>query len=126
MKFLTVAALALLGLTTAACVTNEQNRENLLVAAGFRIRLADTPEKVASLKSLPPHQFVAQSQNGQPVFLYADPTACGCIYYGTQDNLQAYQQMMFQQKLANEQQMTAMMNENAAFDFGPWGPPFMP
>ncbi|MCK0199084.1 hypothetical protein MWN34_19480 [Ancylobacter sp. 6x-1] len=124
MKVSKMVVAAVLGLALAGCATADQSRENMLVAAGFRIRLADTPEKVASLKAFPPHQFFAQNQNGQPTFFYADPTVCGCLYYGTMDNLQAYQQMVFRQKLADEQQMTAMMNQNTAFDFGPWGPPF--
>ncbi|GAB4065949.1 hypothetical protein KHC28_22520 [Ancylobacter sonchi] len=124
MKLSSIAVLALVSITAAGCVTATQDKENMLSAAGFRMRLADTPDKVASLKSLPPHKFTVQNQNGQPVYLYADPTVCGCIYYGTQDNFQAYQQMQYQQRLANEQQMTAMMNQQAAdsFDFGPWGP----
>ncbi|MBS7552199.1 hypothetical protein KHC23_00810 [Ancylobacter dichloromethanicus] len=126
MKMSAIAALTLIGVTTAACVTATQQKENMLSAAGFQIRLADTPAKIASLQSLPPHKFTVQNQNGQPVFLYADPTVCGCIYYGTQDNFAAYQQMVFQQQLASEQQMTAMMNQQMAFDYGPWGGPFIP
>lgn len=130
MKLRTVAVMALIGLGVAGCVTDTQNKENMLAAAGFRVRPADTPAKVASLKSLPPHKFTVQLQNGQPVYLYADPTVCGCIYYGNQDNYGSYQQMMFQQRLANQQQMTAMMNQmtaqQMAFDYGPWGGPFMP
>jgi len=49
---------------------------------------------------------------------------CGCLYVGNQDAFSAYQQMVYQQKLVKEQEMTAMMNEQASFDLGPWGPPF--
>ncbi|TCT00614.1 hypothetical protein [Aquabacter spiritensis] len=126
MKLKAIALATLASLTLGACVTATQNKENMLAAAGFRMRLADTPDKIASLKTLPPHKFTVQNQNGQPVYIYADPTVCGCIYYGTQDNYANYQQMMFQQRLANQQQMTAMMNQQMAFDYGPWGGPFMP
>lgn len=125
MKLTALAALALISVTAAGCVTASQNKDNLLAAAGFKVRLADTPAKVASLKSLPPHKFVLQQgPYGQPRFLYADPTVCGCIYYGGQSNFEAYQQMAYTQRLANEQEMTAMMNQQAAFDYGPWGSPF--
>lgn len=127
MKPSTIAMLIFVGVTASACVTTSnatQDKENLLSAAGFKIRLADTPERIASLKSLPPNEFTVQSQNGQPVFIYADPAVCGCLYYGNQDNFSAYQQMAFQQKLVKEQEMAAMMNEQAGFDFGPWGPAF--
>jgi hypothetical protein len=117
------AALALAGLVLAGCQTaNVQNKENLLAAAGFQIRPADTPEKLAALKSLPPHKFVQQVKNGQPIWLYADPTICKCLYAGNQSAWQAYRQMVFQQNIASEQQMTALLNQQAAFDFGVWGP----
>ncbi|MGU3493132.1 hypothetical protein ACLBXM_03730 [Xanthobacteraceae bacterium A53D] len=130
MKAASIALVALVGLGVSGCVTNTQNKENMLSAAGFQMRLADTPAKVASLKSLPAHKFTVQNKGGQPVYLYADPTVCGCIYYGTQANYASYQQMAFQQRLVNQQQMTAMMNQmneqQMAFDYGPWGGPFMP
>ncbi|OYY10883.1 MAG: hypothetical protein B7X99_01105 [Rhizobiales bacterium 17-65-6] len=126
MKIRAIAFVTVLSLSAAGCVTAVQDKENMLAAAGFRVKIADTPDKVASLKKLPPHKFTVQNQGGQPVYLYADPTVCGCLYYGTQDNFASYQQMMFQQRLVNEQQMTAMMNQQMAFDYGPWGGPFMP
>ncbi|MEW6122296.1 MAG: hypothetical protein AB1698_06765 [Pseudomonadota bacterium] len=126
MNFRTIAIAGLLGLTVSGCVTAVKEKENMLAAAGFQMRIADTPERVASLKTMPPHKFTVQNQGGAPVYLYADPTVCGCIYYGTEENYQNYRQMMFQQRLANEQQMTAMMNQQMAFDYGPWGGPFVP
>ncbi|MAA99625.1 MAG: hypothetical protein CMN87_00040 [Stappia sp.] len=122
MKPSAIAALALAGLTAAGCVSAVQNRESMLSAAGFRVRVADTPEKVASLKKLPAHKFVMQSKNGTPYFVYADPSVCGCLYYGTEENYQSYKAMVFEQNLANEQQTAAMMMQQAAFDYGPWGP----
>nr|WP_245404611.1 hypothetical protein [Ancylobacter gelatini] len=120
----------MIGLSTAGCVTasqqEQQSKENLLAAAGFQMRLADTPARVASLKAMPANQFVVKSQNGQPVYLYADPVACGCVYYGSQNAFTAYQQMVFQQRIMSEQEMTAMMNQQAAFDFGVWGDPLVP
>lgn len=122
MKLPSVAALAFVAVAVAGCVTETENKENMLSAAGFQVRIADTPTKVASLKSLPSHQFIVKNQNGQPVYIYADPTVCGCIYYGNQSNFQAYQQMVFQQQIVSQEQMAAMINQQAAFDFGPWGP----
>lgn len=121
-KPIAFAALALVAFSATGCVTAVQDKENMLSAAGFSVRVADTPQKAASLRKLPPHKFVVQNKGGQPLYLYADPSVCGCLYYGTQENFQKYQQMAFAQNLANEQQMTAMMNQQMAFDYGPWGP----
>lgn len=120
-----------LGLAVAGCAstTATQNqhvetKDNMLAAAGFQMRLADTPSRIKSLKSLPPNKFSVLNKGGQPVFVYPDPTVCGCLYYGTMDNYSAYQQLVLNQRIASEQEMAAMMNEQAAFDFGPWGGPF--
>ncbi|MFT0858986.1 hypothetical protein [Ancylobacter sp. G4_0304] len=129
MKLSSFAVVAVLGLAAAGCVTDaqqpQQTKENLLSAAGFRMRLADTPARVASLKAMPANQFVVKNQNGQPLYLYADPVACGCVFYGNQNAFTAYQQMVFEQRIMNEQEMTAMMNQQAAFDFGVWGDPML-
>lgn len=114
--FVLVSALAL-----GACQTAVQDRENLLAGAGFVISPANTPDKIAALKTLPPHKFVQQTKDGQPIWIYADPTICKCLYAGNQTAYQTYRQMVFQQNIANEQQMTAMINQSAAWDWGMWG-----
>ncbi len=110
---------------TSACQSPAaliQGKEDMLAAAGFTLQPANTPARLAALKSLPPHKFVQQVQNNTVVYLYGDPTVCKCVYFGSQQAYGAYRGMVFQQNLANEQQMTAMMAQQAAFDFGPWGP----
>ena len=51
----------------------------------------------------------------------ADPIVCKCLYAGNQTAYQNYRQMVFQQNLANEQQVTAMINQEASWDWGMWG-----
>jgi hypothetical protein len=53
-----------------------QNKEDLLAAAGFTLVPVNTPQRQASLASLPPHTFVHQVRNNAVVFIYADPTIC--------------------------------------------------
>ena len=108
------------------CTTPQQQvsqKEDLLSAAGFQIRIADSPQRIAALKSLPPNKFVTRVKNGQLVYQYADPLVCRCIYFGTQQNWDAYRQEVFQQRLADEAQMTAIMNQES-WDWGPWGWPY--
>jgi hypothetical protein len=110
----------------AACATPQQQvgqKEDLLAAAGFQVRVADTPQRIAALKSLPPNKFVTRVRNGVPTYLYADPLVCKCVYFGTQQNWDAYRQEVLAQQLANQAQMTAFMNEQA-WDWGPWGWPY--
>ena len=56
--------------------------------------------------------------NGQPVYLYADPLVCRCAYFGAQQNWAAYRQEVFAKQLADEAQMTAIVNQEA-WDWGP-------
>ena len=102
------------------------NTEQLLAAAGFRMQPADTPQRQAQLAAMPPHQLLTQNLkvNGQSIigYAYADPQYCHCVYLGTPQAYQAYQQLAVQQRLAAEQVQAAEMNEDAAFDWGMWGP----
>ena len=125
MKSASICAVAGLMLGIAGCVSQQQQvsqKEDLLAAAGFQIRVANTPQRIAAMRSLPPNKFVTRVVNGTPVYQYADPLVCKCVYFGTQQNWDAYRQEMFVQRIANENQMTAIMNQEA-WDWGPWGWP---
>jgi hypothetical protein len=123
-----VAGLAIsFGLALAGCQSMPQavqQKEDLLSAAGFTPQPANTPQRLAAMKKLPPNKFVQQTNNSQMVYVYADPIVCQCVYFGNQAAYAQYRQMVFQQKLADERQMTAVMAQDS-FDFGPWGAPFM-
>jgi len=114
-----------LALSVAGCASPQEQvaqKEDLLAAAGFQVRPADSPHRAEAMKRLPPNKFVTKVVNGNLVYLYADPLDCGCIYFGTQQNWDAYKQEMFANQLANEQQMTAIMSQDT-WDWGPWGYP---
>ena len=123
-----VAGLAIsFGLALAGCQSMPQavqQKEDLLSAAGFTPQPANTPQRLAAMKKLPPNKFVQQTNNSQMVYVYADPIVCQCVYFGNQAAYAQYRQMVFQQRLADERQMTAVMAQDS-FDFGPWGAPFM-
>ena len=127
MKITGAAAVFAASLLLAGCQSTQQvvqNKENLLTAAGFIPQSANTPQRQAAMKKLPPNKFVQQINGAQTVYVYADPIVCQCVYFGNQASYAQYRQMVFAQNLANEQQATAAMAQDA-FDFGPWGPPMM-
>ena len=75
-------------LVAAACAITggaTSQKEDMLLSAGFVPKKADATAQMAGLKSLPAHQFVARNRNGRTLYLYADPTVCGCIYVGDQN-----------------------------------------
>jgi hypothetical protein len=111
-------------LALAACATPQEKaneKDDLLAAAGFTILPANTPQRRAELQTLPPNKVVQRTHGDRIVFLYADPYACGCLYIGDQKAWDTYRRQQFQQNLAREQAMTAQLNEDAAWDWGPWG-----
>jgi hypothetical protein len=109
----------------SACQTQQDRittREDNLSAAGFVIKPANTPERQAMLKRLPANQFV-QRQNGDTIhYVYSDPIVCGCLYVGTQQAYNQYKANQLAQHLADEQQMSAQMYSDAAWNWDAWGP----
>jgi hypothetical protein len=105
--------------SASACANQVQNKEDMLAAAGFTLVPANTPQRQTALSTLPPHKFVHQVRNNAVVYTYADPTICDCLYVGNQAAYDRYRQNVFVQHIADEQQMTAQINE---MNWGPWGP----
>jgi hypothetical protein len=124
-RYATLVGLVLGMGTLAACQTPQEavvQHEDNLAAAGFIVRPANTPDRQAMLKRLPPHQFV-QRVNGDTVhYVYADPLVCDCLYVGTQQAYNQYKRDQQQKNLADEQQMTAQMYSDPAWSWNAWGP----
>ena len=96
--------------------------ESTLAAAGFQMKPADTPKREASLAQFPVRKLTTRVRDGQVTYFYADPDFCKCLYFGNQQQYARYKQLAIQQQIAQEQIDAAEMNENAAMDWGMWGP----
>jgi hypothetical protein len=124
-RLLKGVSIALLGGLLFACAAikaqNAEDTEQLLAAAGFTMKLADTPEKLNHLKTLQQQKIIMREKDGIIYYLYADATTCQCLYIGQQASYQKFQQLQIQQNIAQDQQMTAEMNEDSAMDWGMWG-----
>ena len=58
--------------------------EQILAGAGFQKKVADSPAKLAHLKTLTPaRKLVTHRREDQLYYVYADPDACKCLYVGT-------------------------------------------
>ena len=123
-QYLMGAGLLASGLALAGCATPQQraaDKEDLLSAAGFTVLPANTPERVASLRSLPPNKVVQRVRGASVRYVYADPLVCGCLYVGDQAAFSRYRQEVFQRRLADEREMTAQLYQDS-WDGGLWGP----
>lgn len=124
LKPIVILAGIALALSACAAIQNQQaiEMERLLAASGFQMRLADTPEKLAHLKTLTQRRLVPHRHQGNLYYVYADATSCQCIYIGNEKAYQRYQNLALQKQIADERRMAAEMNEDAAMNWGLWGP----
>ncbi len=117
--------IVLLATVLSACGTLEVNQardtEQLMSAAGFRVKLADTPDKLAHAETLTQFKLVPHEKNGTVYYVYADAVRCHCVYWGTEEAYQNYQRMALDREIAEDQRMAAQMNEDAAMNWGMWG-----
>jgi len=83
-------ATALLSLALPACSPypdnpNDQtiNKENRLSAAGFKKKSIASEAQLADFRSIPAHLIRPATYKGKIVYVYADPSFCGCLYVGS-------------------------------------------
>ena len=106
-------ALAALLAGCASPAQQQVQKEDMLAAAGFRWRSADSPDWQTAVTGLPPHRFTHRTVNGQTIYYYADPNVCRCVYYGTAQNWAAYRRMMSAQRIATEREVDAYLDQAA-------------
>ena len=107
--------LATVGCTDRAQSQQGANKAEALVASGFKMVPANTPERQAALRQLPPQKIVRRLRGEKVIFLYADPANCNCLYAGSLSAYTAYQARALN-KVAEEQAATTMDN----WDWSPW------
>jgi hypothetical protein len=117
-----LAAAILIGGCAAIQREEAQKTESILSASGFQMKPADTPDRIAHLQSLTPLKVVPHTKDGRLVYVYADPKSCKCLFVGDEQAYQRYQALAIKEQLAQEQVMAAQMNEDAAMNWGLWGP----
>ena len=101
---LTMALMAAaLGATLVGCGSAMQQtanqQEELLMAAGFAKKPADTPEKMSRLRRVPLYEIAVRKKGDQPVYYYADPNVCQCIYLGNETNYQNYRRLLIERNM---------------------------
>lgn len=114
----TASMLLIAGVALTGCAAIEKsdasNVEQKLAAAGFKVKFADTPEKLAHVKSMKQRTVVSHIKNGSVYYAYADAEFCKCLYMGTEANYQEYEKLTIEQR-------TAEMNQEAAMNWNSWG-----
>jgi hypothetical protein len=120
------AMVGAVALALAGCAAIERDEtgqtEQMLAAAGFEMRPADTPAKLADLERLQQQKLVRHDRDGAVTYVYADATDCKCLYTGDQENYDQFEKLRVQENVAQQEMMAAEMNQQAAMNWEMWGP----
>ena len=121
-----ILPLVALGLSLTGCAAIRAHQtaetEQVLVAAGFQMKPADTPAKLAHLQTLTPRKVVRYTRDGQVQYVYADPETCTCLYVGDEQRYQKYRELSLQKQIADEQMSAAQANLDASMHWRDWEP----
>jgi len=120
----TVLSVALAAATMlAGCATirgsEARSTEELLAAAGFVMRPADTAERQQRLAARPPYKLESHTKDGTVVYTYADPDGCKCLYVGGPKEYSEYQRLRLHRHIAADEAWGAHV---ADMDWDLWGP----
>jgi hypothetical protein len=97
--FLTIAAVA--GFPGCAG-TQVQNKESLLIAAGFHTRTPSTQEQRAMYNQMTPYKLERNTPKGKALYTYADKQK-GIVYIGGDKAYERYKQLRSQQSNAQKE-----------------------
>lgn len=98
-----------------------KDTEQLLVLAGFKMKPADTPAKIAHLKTLTQQKIVSHQKDGKTYYIYADATNCECFYWGQEQAYQHFLQLQEQHNIAQEERITTQVKEQQDLDWETMG-----
>jgi hypothetical protein len=115
-----IGAFALLALAVGCTGMQTQNKENLLIAAGFKVIVPKTAVQRQKLQALPADKVTLVQKDGKTYYVFPD-AANNQAYVGGPKQYQAYKQLRLENKLANEKLEAAEMNQDASMDWGGWG-----
>lgn len=98
-----------------------QNKESMLVAAGFKVIPATTIKQQAHLQSLPENKVIEVQRQRKIYYVFADKPN-NQLYVGGPKQYQAYQLYRLQSRIAEENLEAAEINQETMYNWGYWGP----
>ena len=121
----------MLALSLTACAETPEEKaqrlDPLLSAAGFQMVEPDTPKKQAMFALMAPLKMNYYiGKDGQTRYWFPDPYRCACVYKGDAKAYQQYQNLRIQQRMIQEEEQTAVLNQDAAMQMNAFDPFFFP
>jgi hypothetical protein len=107
-------------MAVVACTSTQVGKgaemEKLLTASGFKMAVADTPERLAQLKQFPQRKIVPHNEGDKLFYIYANVEKCNCAYAGDEEAYRRYQKLVADKKLAEEDRRDAARNQQSQTD----------
>jgi hypothetical protein len=117
LKFLVVIAL---GVFAVSCASETEEKQNLAIAAGFKIITPKNAEQQSLLSKMEPGKVNQVNYKGKTYWVLPD-LPNNQAYVGGAEQYQAYQQLRLANKLSNQNLEAAQMNQMATMNWGAWG-----
>jgi hypothetical protein len=127
--FTPLLAIPVLTLGLLACAPSPAQygpgaKEDRLAAAGFKKRSIKTETQLADFRNIPAHMIRPATYKGRAVYVYADPTICGCLYMGSTSAYNTYIRgataRSMQQEYKSDTTDSGYSPTSLMLDGGPW------
>lgn len=96
--------IALLAFGLVGCASSSQKKafeeEKELVAAGFKFKVAESPEVLEKMSKLPQHKLIPYIHEGKKYYIYPNVEGCDCVYAGDEAAHRQLRKNLREQKLA--------------------------
>ena len=118
-----VAFILVIALAGCAAMQNKRTAktEEVLFKAGFQKVIADSPEKLAHLKTLPQKKIVSHQHEEGIRYIYADATLCQCMYVGDRDAYQSYTHILLEKEVKDHEHVDGGVLEHEQMNWDLWG-----
>lgn len=124
MKMILPLALATAILTGCAAIEKAEHKstEQMLAAGGFKVLPVNTPQRQAAFAQLKPYKISRQMRGNTVYYVYPDANG-NFVYIGDQAAYSAYQKLVVQQQISDQNMMSAEMMEMPGVwpGWGYWG-----
>ena len=123
-SFNTISVIALVALTVGCATTSStQNKESMLVAAGFKVITPKTAAQQQKLQQLPPGHVAMVNRKGRTYYIFPD-AAHNQAYVGGPKEYQAYKQLRTANNSNNTVAVVSSNDETAVVvvqgNYGDW------
>jgi hypothetical protein len=115
-----VCAAALIALAAGCATGNNTGRDDIAIAAGFKIVTPNNPQQKALYAKLPKGKVTPVKYHGATYYVMPD-SSNGTALVGNSAQYSVYQEMRYRQHISNEDLQAAQIDELNNEEWSAWG-----